>query len=122
MSESVHILRSVDVWVRKSVKSRAFCSAAARVSPRRLRALLALPYPHIPPLHLSTRLTKIKGTKLSELSLNFPRSTDWLCIGRPSCLAALGRDFFLNRGHFFYTNHPVVLGEEVPWDWKGAAR
>ena len=29
----VHVLRSVDLWVRMSVKSRAFCCATARVSP-----------------------------------------------------------------------------------------
>ena len=47
-----HILRSVDLWIRGCVKSRVFCSAAARVSPLRLRPRLRVHtpfYPQIPP-------------------------------------------------------------------------
>ena len=50
----------------------------------------------------ATGLSKRKGAKYRELSLNFPWSSDWLCISRPSCMAALGREF-LNNGHFFCT-------------------
>ena len=46
-----------------------------------------------------TGLSKINGTKLWELGLNFPKLADWLCMGWPSCLAALGREFS-NRGTF----------------------
>ena len=42
------------------------------------------------------------GAKFTELSFNFPILVYWLCIGRPSCLAALGREFS-NRNHFFWT-------------------
>ena len=50
----------------------------------------------------STGLRKIIVDKFRELGLNFLKLADWLCIGRPSCLTALGRKFS-NRGHFFCT-------------------
>ena len=37
----------------------------------------------------STRLSKTYCAKFRELSLNFPKLADWLCMGRPSCPAAL---------------------------------
>ena len=42
------------------------------------------------------------SAKFRELSFNFPKLADWLCIGWPNCLAALGREF-INRGPFFCT-------------------
>ena len=47
-------------------------------------------------------LSKRTGAKLRELNVNFQTLADWLCIGRPSCLTALGRKFS-KRGHFFCT-------------------
>ena len=36
----------------------------------------------------STRWSEKKGAKLSELSLNFPKLADWLCMGWSVCQAA----------------------------------
>ena len=41
---------------------------------------------------LRTELCRIVPAKLWELSGNFPKLADWLCIGWPSCLAALRRE------------------------------
>ena len=59
-------------------------------------------------LHPYTGLSKINGVKFRELSLNFPKLADWLSMGRPSCLAALGREFS-SRGTFLLHN-PVHEG------------
>ena len=45
------------------------------------------------------RVEQKKWRQVQRIGLSF---LDWLCIGRPSCLAALGREFG-NRGHFFCT-------------------
>ena len=55
----------------------------------------------------STGSSKRNGAKFRELSLNFPKLADWLCMGWPSCLAALGREFS-NRGTFLL--HDPVCG------------
>ena len=48
---------------------------------------------------VSTGLSKRDGAKFSELGLDFPKLADWLCMGRPSFLAAI-RWEFSNRGTF----------------------
>ena len=53
----------------------------------------------------STGLSKRNGAKLRELSLNFSKLADWLCIGWPSCLAALRREF--SNRETFLLHHPV---------------
>ena len=59
--------------------------------------------------NINTGLSKRNGAKFSGLSLNFPKLADWLCMGWPSCLAALGREFS-NRGTF-------ILHDPVERDW-----
>ena len=38
-----------------------------------------------------TEFSKRNGAKFGKLSMNFPKMADWLCMGWPSCPAALGR-------------------------------
>ena len=58
-----------------------------------------------------TGLSSRNGAKFRELSLNFPRLADWLCMGWPSCLAALEREFS-NWGAF-------LLHDPVQSGWSG---
>ena len=62
---------------------------------------------------LCTGLCKRNGAKFRELSSNFPKLADWLCMGWQIYLAAHGREF-LNRGYFFcsslYTYGIYVVG------------
>ena len=48
-----------------------------------------------------TGLSKRNDARFRELSSNFPKLADWLCIGWPSCLGALGREFS-NRGDNYF--------------------
>ena len=50
--------------------------------------------------HQSTGLSKRKGAKLSEFSLNVQKLADWLWIGWSVCQAAT-KTGNSNRGHFF---------------------
>ena len=52
-----------------------------------------------------TGLSKRNCAKFRELSLIFPKLADWLCMGWPTCLAALGREFSNRRT--FLLNDPV---------------
>ena len=66
----VHVLRSVDLWVRMSVKSRAFCCATARVSPLRLRATQPHTYP------------KFGTAQYSRIHLCDPKLNNMYCSGK----------------------------------------
>ena len=65
---------------------------------------------------LCAGLCKRNGTKFRELSSNFPKLGDWLCMSWPFCLAALGREF-LNRGTFLLLKprlKPVIILHPLP--------
>ena len=51
-------------------------------------------------LKLDTSVEDKKKLLVQRTELTLSVIADWLCIGRPSCLVAFGRDF-LNRGPFF---------------------
>ena len=46
---------------------------------------------HLPTTYESTGLSKRIGAKFREFSLNFPKLSDWLCMGWPIFLAVLAR-------------------------------
>ena len=59
-----------------------------------------------------TELCKIIPAKFRELSLNFPKLADWLCMGWASCLVALRRE--IQSGIVFYMSvHIVFLNGSV---------
>ena len=77
-----------------SCLSRFHCSAVARTSDNICITLAYLD------LYVCTGWSEKKGAKLSELSWNFPKLADWLCMGWSVCQAA-AKAGNSNRGNFF---------------------
>ena len=102
---TVSILRGVNLAYKSTYRKKS--SADQKVADQQTSSSLTTKAIKPPPLwlsslSLSTELSKRSGTKFRELSLNFPKLADWLCMGWPSCLALEGGNF-LTGGHLFCT-------------------